>query len=100
MNYLIILGTMLACTSVFLYGLDGSLVTDKGFVMLCPVSTHEFKHLSISVIRKEPLVSRDAHCFIFFPLVTDSHIYSFCRIHHNLWGIVCENLEGLDNCQK
>uniref|UniRef100_A0A4W5KE81 Gamma-aminobutyric acid type B receptor subunit 2 n=1 Tax=Hucho hucho TaxID=62062 RepID=A0A4W5KE81_9TELE len=39
MNYLIILGTMLACTSVFLYGLDGSLVTDKVFVMLCPIRT-------------------------------------------------------------
>uniref|UniRef100_A0A8C7NGX4 G-protein coupled receptors family 3 profile domain-containing protein n=1 Tax=Oncorhynchus mykiss TaxID=8022 RepID=A0A8C7NGX4_ONCMY len=40
MNYLIILGTMLACTSVFLYGLDGSLVTDKVFVMLCPIRTY------------------------------------------------------------
>uniref|UniRef100_A0A673ZQE7 Gamma-aminobutyric acid type B receptor subunit 2 n=1 Tax=Salmo trutta TaxID=8032 RepID=A0A673ZQE7_SALTR len=39
MNYLIILGTMLACTSVFLYGLDGSLVTDKVFVTLCPICT-------------------------------------------------------------
>ncbi|XP_045081356.1 gamma-aminobutyric acid type B receptor subunit 2-like [Coregonus clupeaformis] len=39
MNYLIILGTMLACTSVFLYGLDGSLVTDKVFVTLCPIRT-------------------------------------------------------------
>ncbi|KAM9404563.1 gamma-aminobutyric acid type B receptor subunit 2-like isoform 2-T2 [Salvelinus alpinus] len=35
MNYLIILGTVLACTSVFLYGLDGSLV----FVTLCPIRT-------------------------------------------------------------
>lgn len=99
MNYLIILGTMLACTSVFLYGLDGSLVTDKVFVTLCPVSTHELKRLSILVMR-EPLVSRDAHCFNVFPLVTDSHMDSFCRIHHNFWGIVCKNLEGLDNCQK
>uniref|UniRef100_A0AAZ3SQN5 G-protein coupled receptors family 3 profile domain-containing protein n=1 Tax=Oncorhynchus tshawytscha TaxID=74940 RepID=A0AAZ3SQN5_ONCTS len=40
MNYLIILGTMLACTSVFLYGLDGSLVTDKVFVTLCPIRTY------------------------------------------------------------
>ncbi|XP_038838338.1 gamma-aminobutyric acid type B receptor subunit 2-like [Salvelinus namaycush] len=39
MNYLIILGTVLACTSVFLYGLDGSLVTDKVFVTLCPIRT-------------------------------------------------------------
>uniref|UniRef100_A0A673W0Y7 Gamma-aminobutyric acid type B receptor subunit 2 n=1 Tax=Salmo trutta TaxID=8032 RepID=A0A673W0Y7_SALTR len=39
MNYLIILGKMLACTSVFLYGLDGSLVTDKVFVTLCPIRT-------------------------------------------------------------
>ncbi|XP_052358887.1 gamma-aminobutyric acid type B receptor subunit 2-like isoform X5 [Oncorhynchus keta] len=40
MNYLIILGTMLACTSVFLCGLDGSLVTDKVFVLLCPIRTY------------------------------------------------------------
>ncbi|KAL0985317.1 hypothetical protein UPYG_G00155400 [Umbra pygmaea] len=39
MNYLILLGTMLSLSSVFLYGLDGSLVSDKVFETLCPIRT-------------------------------------------------------------
>ncbi|KAJ8004884.1 hypothetical protein DPEC_G00140930 [Dallia pectoralis] len=36
-DYLIILGTVLACSFVFLYGLDGSLLSDEVFETLCTI---------------------------------------------------------------
>ncbi|XP_061114576.1 gamma-aminobutyric acid type B receptor subunit 2 [Conger conger] len=39
MNNLIILGGMLSYASIFLFGLDGSLVSDKAFETLCTVRT-------------------------------------------------------------
>ncbi|CAB1320503.1 unnamed protein product [Coregonus sp. 'balchen'] len=38
MNNLIILGGMLSYSSIFLFGLDGALVSDKEFEALCTVS--------------------------------------------------------------
>lgn len=45
MNNLIILGGMLSYASIFLFGLDGSLVSDKVFETLCTVSTSYIKSL-------------------------------------------------------
>ncbi|CDQ98242.1 unnamed protein product [Oncorhynchus mykiss] len=39
MNNLIILGGMLSYSSIFLFGLDGALVSDKEFEALCTVRT-------------------------------------------------------------
>ncbi|XP_034144880.1 gamma-aminobutyric acid type B receptor subunit 2 isoform X2 [Esox lucius] len=36
-DYLIILGTILACSFVVLYGLDGSVLSDEVFETLCPI---------------------------------------------------------------
>lgn len=40
MNNLIILGGMLSYASIFLFGLDGSFVSEKTFETLCTVSPH------------------------------------------------------------
>ena len=50
MNNLIILGGMLSYASIFLFGLDGSFVSDKEFEALCTVSILIFISIFFNVV--------------------------------------------------
>uniref|UniRef100_A0AAY5K0F8 G-protein coupled receptors family 3 profile domain-containing protein n=1 Tax=Esox lucius TaxID=8010 RepID=A0AAY5K0F8_ESOLU len=107
-DYLIILGTILACSFVVLYGLDGSVLSDEVFETLCPVSIRAwtlsvgyditFGALFAKTLRVHLLMSTISHHFLslfFHQIINDDQLWiiiggmlliDFCLLL--LWQIV------------